>query len=120
MRGYHLVDALVGLGRAVPGLSGGRLTLLWYLVPACAALSWIVYGLAKPGGRAVRAVGAATVVVVGLVLAAFVRAVGVRGAGLGAALALAGAIALVVGAWLPSPRAARPAPASITMRAPGP
>ena len=48
LRGHALVDALVALGRDVPGLSINRLTILWYLVPAFGTASWIAWGL---GGR---------------------------------------------------------------------
>src|SRR6185312_11498541 len=41
LHGHALVDAVVALGNTVPGMSAARLTVLWYLVPACGALAWL-------------------------------------------------------------------------------
>src|SRR6478672_8701073 len=62
LRGHALVDALVALGKHVPAMSAGRLTVLWYLIPALGAGSWIAFGLAGARSRATRIVA-----VVGLV-----------------------------------------------------
>ena len=43
LRGHALVDALIALGKHVPALSAGRLTILWYLVPASGALAIILF-----------------------------------------------------------------------------
>ena len=51
LRGHDLVDTLVALGRDLPGLSSARLTVLWYLVPALGAASWISVGLTGPASR---------------------------------------------------------------------
>ena len=45
LRGHALVDAIIAVGRHFPGMSGARLTVLWYLVPAAGAASWIATGL---------------------------------------------------------------------------
>ena len=56
LRGHDLVDAVVALGREVPLLSTGRLTILWYLVPALGTASWIACGLTGARSRASRIV----------------------------------------------------------------
>lgn len=96
LRGYDLVDTLVALGRDVPGLSAARLTVLWYLVPAAGALSWVVFGTAGIEGRAARIVAAGTAVVTAATLAGFARLAGPADLGVGALVALLGAAALVV------------------------
>ena len=108
LRGHALVDAAVALGGTVPALSIGRLTVLWYLVPTLGAVGWIACGLGGPrrsrgacgrsgrardhGGRRRR-----------------VRAPRRRcAAGLGSQLALAGAVLVGGGAWVPfGPHATR-------------
>lgn len=102
LRGHALVDALVALGRDVPGLSINRLTILWYLVPAFGAASWIAWGLGGGRTRASRVLAGGALVVSVLTVAAFVRLVGVDRLGWGPKVALVGAIALFVGAWLPA------------------
>ena len=91
LRGHDLVDALVALGRDLPGLSSARLTVLWYLVPALGAASWISVGLTGPASRWTRGVAIAAVVVSVLALFAFARLAGWRDLGVGAPLAVAGA-----------------------------
>ena len=62
LRGHALIDAIVAVGRHFPGMSAARLTVLWYLVPASGAASWIATGLrgaGQPLRRAVVAVVAA-------------------------------------------------------------
>jgi hypothetical protein len=110
LRGHALVDAVVALGRHVPALSSGRLTVLWYLVPALAAVSWIACGLGGPHGRASRAIAAAALVVTVVAVAVFVRLVGVARLGWGPKVAMVGAVVLCVAAWMPSetePRSVR-------------
>jgi hypothetical protein len=105
LRGHDLVDVLVAVGREVPGLSSARLTVLWYLVPALGAAGWIAIGATGPASRWTRGVAIASVVVTSLTFLAFVRLAGFDRLGVGPFLALAGAAALVGGAWC-SPQAA--------------
>ena len=107
LRGHALVDAIVALGRDVPGLSIGRLTILWYLVPAFGAASWIAWGLSGPRSRPSRVLAAGALVMTLLTVGAFVRLVGLGRLGWGPKLALAGAVALCLAAWLPSDRKRR-------------
>jgi hypothetical protein len=107
LRGHALVDAVVALGRHVPALSIGRLTVLWYLVPAFGAVSWIVCGLTGPRSAASRALAGAALVMSALVFAAFVHLVGVDRLGWGPKLALVGALALCLASWSPRPSVAR-------------
>jgi hypothetical protein len=99
LRGHDLVDTLVALGRDLPGLSSARLTVLWYLVPALGAASWISVGLTGPASRWTRGVAIAAVVVSVLALFAFARLAGWRDLGVGAPLAVAGALALLAGTF---------------------
>jgi hypothetical protein len=101
LRGHALVDAVVALGRHVPALSIGRLTVLWYLVPALGAVSWIVCGLSGPRSAASRWLAGAALGMSVLVFGAFVRLVGVDRLGWGPKVALAGAVALCLASWLP-------------------
>jgi hypothetical protein len=107
LRGHALIDALVAAGRHFPGISTARLTLLWYLVPAFGAASWIATGLRGADSRASRVVAMlAAVAALGSALA-IVRLVGLSSLGIGAWVALAGAGALLVGSWLVAPRRVR-------------
>jgi hypothetical protein len=101
LRGHALVDAVVALGWHVPALSIGRLTILWYLVPALGAASWIVCGLTGPRSRASRSVAGAALAMSVLAFATFVRLVGFDRLGWGPKVALLGALALGLAAWLP-------------------
>jgi hypothetical protein len=101
LRGHALVDAVVALGRHVPALSIGRLTVLWYLVPGLAAASWVTCGLSGPRSRASRAIAAAALVMTVLTVGAFVKLVGLDRFGWGPKVAMAGAVALCLAAWLP-------------------
>ena len=109
LRGHDLVDTLVSLGRDVPGLTGVRLSVLWYLVPASGALTWITCGVAGAGSRATRAVGGFAVVVSVVVALAFARLAGLADLGAGPFLAMGGAAAVLIGSLR-----------SATMSAPGP
>jgi hypothetical protein len=104
LRGHELVDTLVALGRDLPGLSSARLTVLWYLVPALGAASWISVGLTGPASRWTRSVAIAAVIVSVLALFAFARLAGWRDLGVGAPLAVGGAAALLTGTFF-QPRA---------------
>lgn len=106
LRGHALVDALVALGRHVPALSAGRLTVLWYLVPATGAVSWIVWGVL---GRstATRIVGVVGFVVAVATAFAFRHLTSGARLGWGPKIALAGGVLLLVGAWLPELSAER-------------
>jgi hypothetical protein len=109
LRGHALIDALIAAGRHFPGLSAARLTVVWYLVPAIGALSWIATGLQGAGSRVARLVAASSVLAAGSALIAFGWLVGFAHLGAGAWLAPAGAAALVVSSWViaPRPRAGR-------------
>jgi hypothetical protein len=100
LRGHALLDAVVALGGTVPGLSIARLTVLWYLVPAFGALSWIACGITGPRSRVSRIVAAGAVVTTVIVVGAFVHFAGVARLAWGAKLAFAGAVVLAASAWL--------------------
>jgi hypothetical protein len=110
LRGHSLIDALIAVGRDFPGLSATRLTIIWYLVPALGALSWVATGFWGAGSRSTRVVAVLSVVSAVTSFLAFGWLVGFANLGVGAWLAVAGAAALVVGSWLIAP--ARPRPAS--------
>jgi hypothetical protein len=103
LRGHALIDAIVAIGRHFPGLSAARLTVLWYLVPASGAASWIATGLRGAGSRWARVAAAVAVCSAVLATIAFGWMVGFSHLGAGAWLALAGAAALVVSTWLIAP-----------------
>jgi hypothetical protein len=103
LRGHDMIDAVVALGRHVPALSTGRLTILWYLVPALGTASWIACGLTGSRSRVARLVAGIALVVCVIVGGAFVRAVGFSRLGWGPRLAVVGAIVLVAAAWWPRP-----------------
>ena len=120
LRGHALIDAIVAAGRHFPGLSVARLTVLWYLVPALGAASWIATGLRGAGQpRDARRRGARRASPRCCRSLAIVRLVGFDHLGLGAWVALAGAAALVVGSWIVAPRRARLGPIGQNGR-PGP
>jgi hypothetical protein len=96
LRGHDLVDAVVRLGRSVPGLSSARLTVLWYLVPALGALSWVTVGVWGAASRATRVVAIAATIAALLAVAAFARLTGLSDLGPGAFAAAAGAVTLLV------------------------
>jgi hypothetical protein len=104
LRGHALVDALIAVGRHFPGLSAVRLTILWYLVPALGAASWIAAGLRGVASRAERVVAAAAAVVTVASFLAFGWLVGFSHLGLGAWMAVGGAAGLVIGSWFVAPR----------------
>jgi hypothetical protein len=101
LRGHALVDAIVALGRHVPALSTGRLTIVWYLVPALGAASWIVFGILGARSRPTRIVGAAALVTVLVAAGAFRHLVGTARLGWGPKVALLGGVMLAAGAWVP-------------------
>ena len=101
LRGHALVDALVALGKHVPALSAGRLTILWYLVPALGAVSWIAFGVFGGRSRAARMVSLLALVVVVAVAVAFRQLAGTARLGWGPKVALLGGLALCGGAWVP-------------------
>lgn len=107
LRGHALVDALIGLGRHVPALSTARLTVLWYLVPALGAAALIACGLIGTRNVVTRVVAAIAVVVAGLATAAFTHLAGFDHLGWGPKIALAGALLIAVGAWIPDFRIER-------------
>jgi len=100
LRGHALVDAIIATSRHLPGLSAGRLTVLWYLVPAAGAASWIALGLGGAASRATRVVAVVAVVVALGSVAAIASLTGYARLGPGAWMALTGAGALVVGSWV--------------------
>lgn len=101
LRGHALVDAIVALGKHVPALSAGRLTVLWYLVPALGAASWIAFGIAGARSRGTRIVALGALVTVVVAAAAFRQLAGTARLGWGPKVALLGGVMLAVGAWLP-------------------
>jgi hypothetical protein len=107
LRGHALIDAVVAVGRNFPGLSVARLTVLWYLVPAFGAASWIACGLRGAGDRATRVVAVCAALAAVLAALAIVRLVGVDHLGAGAWAAVVGAAALTVGSWAVAARPVR-------------
>jgi hypothetical protein len=107
LRGHALVDALISVGRHFPGLSAARLTILWYLVPALGAASWIATGVRGPGSRAARIVAISSAVAAAASFGVFGWLVGYGHLGKGAWLAVFGAAALVAGSWFIAPRDAK-------------
>lgn len=101
LRGHALVDALAALGKHVPALSAGRLTVLWYLIPALGAVSWITFGVAGVRSRAARIVSIAALVAVVIAALAFRQLAGTARLGWGPKVALVGGVLLCVGAWVP-------------------
>ncbi|HVJ98915.1 MAG TPA: hypothetical protein VNC41_18970 [Acidimicrobiia bacterium] len=101
LRGHDLVDTVVALGNNVPALSAGRLTILWYLIPALGAASWIAFGLFGARAAATRVIAGAGALMATLTFGAFIQLVGWDRLGWGPKVALLGGIALVLGAWLP-------------------
>ena len=101
LRGHALVDALVALGRHVPALSAGRLTILWYLVPALGAASWITFGVAGARSRGSKIVAIAALIGVCAAAGAFRQLAGTARLGWGPKVALVGGIAMFAGAWAP-------------------
>ncbi len=118
LRGHELVDTVVALGGHVPALSNGRLTVLWYLVPAFGAAAWIVCGITGARSTAARVVAVAGFLVALAALVAFAHMVGTARLGWGPKLAMFGAVLLCAGAWCPLPRRSRlELPGSDTMTA---
>jgi hypothetical protein len=103
LRGHALIDAVVAAGRHFPGMSAARLTVVWYLVPAFGAASLIATGLRGAGSRSTRVVAVLAVLAAAASVLAIVRLVAFAQLGSGAWVALAGAVALVVGSWLIAP-----------------
>jgi hypothetical protein len=103
LRGHALIDAIVAVGRHFPGMSVAQLTVLWYLVPAFGASSWIVAGLRGAGSKAERVIAVLAAAATLASALAIVWLVGFSHLGPGAWVALAGAVALVVGAWIVAP-----------------
>jgi len=103
LRGHALIDAIVAVGRHFPGMSVAQLTVLWYLVPALGAASWIVAGLRGAGSKAARLVAVLAAAATLASTFAIVWLVGFSHLGPGAWLALVGAVALVVGSWIVAP-----------------
>jgi hypothetical protein len=114
LRGHAMVDAIIAVGRHLPGLSAARVTVLWYLVPASGAASWIALGLWGAASRATRVVAIVSAVATAGSIAAIGALAGYAKLGIGAWLALAGAVALVVASWVIAPRRA-PSGASVRM-----
>lgn len=109
LRGHELVDAIIAIGRHVPALSAARLTVLWYLVPALGAASWIAYGFTGRRSAVSRAIAVTALVVAVAAYLAFVRLAGADHLAWGPKLSVAGAVMLCAGTFLPV-RAAEPRP----------
>jgi hypothetical protein len=92
LHGHDLVDAVVALGNTVPGLSSMRLTIVWYLVPALGALTWVVFGIFGRRMHVLTIVAVLACVVGALAFVAFGRGVGFGDLALGAYFALVGAL----------------------------
>jgi hypothetical protein len=99
LRGHDLIDTLVALGNELPGASTARLTVLWYVVPALGAASWISIGLTGPTSRPTRAVALVAAGCVALVVLAFGRLAGFGDLGAGPWAVTFGAVALVAAAF---------------------
>ncbi len=100
LRGHALIDAVIAVGRHVPGMSTTRLTVLWYLVPALGAGSLIAAGSRGAGSGAARVVALASVLAVAASVGTFGWLVGFSRLGRGAWLSVAGAVAVAAGSWL--------------------
>jgi hypothetical protein len=100
-RGHKLVDEIVALGKHLPALSAGRLTVVWYLVPAFGAIGWIVLGLQGAHSRAARIVAILAVAMATLAFIAFEQLVGLDRLGWGPWVALLGAGLMCAASWLP-------------------
>jgi hypothetical protein len=97
LHGHALVDAVIALGNNdVPGLSSARLTVAWYLVPACGALVWIALGLFGRRSLVARLLASVTLVIVVVVDLVFGRTVGFGDLGVGPVVALGGALLVLV------------------------
>jgi hypothetical protein len=101
LRGHALVDAIVALGKHVPALSAARLTVVWYLVPALGAVSWIVFGVVGARSRGARVAALAGLVTALLAAGAFRQLAGTARLGWGPKVALLGGVMLAIGAWVP-------------------
>ena len=101
LRGHALVDAIVALGKHVPALSAGRLTVVWYLVPALGAVSWIVFGVAGARSRSARIAALAALVIALIAAGAFRQLAGTARLGWGPKIALLGGVMLAMGACVP-------------------
>jgi hypothetical protein len=97
LRGHALIDAIESLSHGHSSAWTTVLTLVWYAVPACGALAWIVVGFGDPQGPSGRALAIATAVIVATIDVYFFAKVGSR-AGLGVYLAAAGALTLTLAA----------------------
>jgi hypothetical protein len=117
LRGHALFDVIIATSRHLPGLSAARITVLWYLVPATGAMSWIALGIWGAASRASRVVAVVAAVAAVGSAAAIGALVGYGKLGIGAWLAVGGAALLVVGAWAVATRRA-PDP-SVRMAGPG-
>jgi len=91
LHGHALADAVIALGNNVPGLSGARLTILWYLVPALGACTWVALGLFSNRPVVVRVVALGALVVAAGATLAFGHAIGFGDLGSGPAVAVLGA-----------------------------
>lgn len=103
LRGHELADAILALRPTLTALRSGWLAALWYAIPICGALGWVVLGLAHPQRPArswptrLLAVAALACTVAFVTVAA--RATDVAALGTGAYAALAGAVTATAGAF---------------------
>jgi hypothetical protein len=100
-RGHKLVDEIVALGKHLPALSAGRLTVVWYLIPAFGAIGWIALGLKGVHSRSARIIAILAVVMSALAFIAFEQLVGLGRLGWGPWVALIGAGLMCIASWLP-------------------
>ena len=100
LRGHALIDTLNSLAHGQSSAWVTVLTLLWYAVPACGALAWIVVGFGDPRARSGRATALAAVIVTATIDVYFFTKVGTR-VGAGVYLAAAGALTLAISSVVP-------------------
>ncbi|HEY3834274.1 MAG TPA: hypothetical protein VGO03_18430 [Acidimicrobiia bacterium] len=100
LRGHALIDTVNSLAHGHSSAWVMLLTLLWYAIPACGALAWVVVGFGAPHGPSGRALAMATVVIVATIDTFFVIKVGTR-AGPGVYLAALGALTLATAVVVP-------------------
>lgn len=98
LRGHDLVDTIVALGDTLPGLSAARLTVLWYLVPASGAATWIVVALRGASSGAALISALVITVVTLATVATFATLTSVASLGPGAWTATTGAALVLTSA----------------------
>lgn len=100
LRGHELADAILALRPTVSALRSGWLAALWYAIPICGALGWVLLGVTHPHRprwpwlpRVLGGVALACTLVFATVAA---RATDLGSLGTGAYAALAGGLVAIV------------------------